>query len=177
MTKLQPPANRDWMSEEECPIPELHSKTPSQQNKSQQQQKQTHSVTMLSLSQGLGLHQNQKLPTQVLRKTETTALWDTLTEKAIVESTESELSKNNKECPSWLQMPRQLHRIGREKKKLRKIFWGDGEMAQWEKCLPHKHKEVNSSPQAGARRGSVPLQSQHRGRRGRGSLGLIAQTV
>lgn len=116
MTKLQPPANRDWMSEEECPIPELHSKTPSQQNKSQQQQKQTHSVTMLSLSQGLGLHQNQKLPTHVLRKTETTALWDTLTEKAIVESTESELSKNNKEWPSWLQMPRQLHRIGREKK-------------------------------------------------------------
>ena len=38
-------------------------------------------------------------------------------------------------------------------------------MVQCEKCQPCKHKNVNSSSQAGARLGCVHLQSPHKGRR------------
>jgi hypothetical protein len=45
--------------------------------------------------------------------------------------------------------------------------FGDGGrgMVQCEKCQPCKHKNVNSSSQAGARLGCVHLQSPHKGRR------------
>lgn len=69
---------------------------------------------MLPLSQDLRVHQNQKLHTHVLKKKKVPALWNTLTEKAIVELTELELPQNNKEL-SWIQMPREMHRIGKEK--------------------------------------------------------------
>lgn len=54
----------------------------------------------------------------------------------------------------------------RQGKKIKENIGGGGawEMPQLEKSLPYKHKEVNSSPQVGARCGNVPLQSQHRER-------------